>query len=144
MKNIFKIHRKSPHRSNETPPPAAAATAASPSSPSTSVLSPSCASDHGAAPHASTAATPSQQSPNPAEETARPPPGDRQEYFSSEEEFQMQLALAISASKEEVGNDPDSDQIRAAKLVSLGRHGMDQVREQGTADSLSRRYWVSF
>ncbi|EHA8591238.1 putative Serine/threonine-protein kinase EDR1 [Cocos nucifera] len=143
MKNIFKIHRKSPHRSNETPPSAAAtaAAAASPSSLSTSALSSSCASDHRAAPHASPPATPSQPSPSPAAEAARPPPGDRQDYFSSEEEFQVQLALAISASKEEFRNDPDGDHVRAAKLLSLGRHGMDQDREEGIADSLSRRYW---
>ncbi|XP_008797028.1 serine/threonine-protein kinase EDR1-like [Phoenix dactylifera] len=131
MKNIFKIHRKGPHRSNENPSPPAAA---SPASPLTSSLSPSCASDHRAAAHASTAATPSQPSPYPAAETARPPPGDRQEYFSSSsEEFQVQLALAISASKEEFRNDPDG-------VPSLGRHGMDQDQEEGTADSLSRQY----
>ncbi|XP_008813796.4 serine/threonine-protein kinase EDR1 isoform X2 [Phoenix dactylifera] len=142
MKNIFKIHKRNPHRSNEIPPSSAAA-----ASPSPAALSPSCASDHRAAAHA-TGASPSPPSPSPAAEAARPTTeaarptaGDRQDYFSSEEEFQVQLALAISASKEDFRDDPDGDQIRAAKLLSLGGHRMDQKREDGTADSLSRRYW---
>lgn len=55
----------------------------------------------------------------------------------------MQLALAISASNTEFTGDLDGDQIRAAKLLSLGRDRIDQDREEGTAESLSRRYWVS-
>ncbi|KAG0460056.1 hypothetical protein HPP92_023184 [Vanilla planifolia] len=64
------------------------------------------------------------------------------DYFSSEEEFQMQLALAISASNSEFREDPDGDQIRAATLLSLGTHRIDRGRQDdGTAESLSRRYW---
>lgn len=55
----------------------------------------------------------------------------------------MQLALAISASNSESRDDLDGDQIRAAKLLSLGKDRIDQDREEGTAESLSRRYWVS-
>ncbi|XP_020571165.1 serine/threonine-protein kinase EDR1-like [Phalaenopsis equestris] len=55
-------------------------------------------------------------------------------------EFQVQLALAISASKSEFREDPDGDQIRAAKLLSLGTR--DQGRqEEGAAQLLSQRYW---
>ncbi|XP_010917753.1 serine/threonine-protein kinase EDR1 [Elaeis guineensis] len=142
MKNIFKIHKKNPHRSNEIAPSSASAASATATaaSPSPAALSPSCASDHRAAAQG-TGATPSPPSPSPPAEAARPTTGDRQDYFSSEEEFQVQLALAISASKEEFRADPDGDQIRAAKLLSLGGHRMDQDREDGTADSLSRRYW---
>ncbi|KAI0524930.1 hypothetical protein KFK09_004320 [Dendrobium nobile] len=65
---------------------------------------------------------------------------ERVDYFSSEEEFQVQLALAISASKSEFREDPDGDQIRAAKLLSLGTR--DQGRkEEGAAELLSQRYW---
>ncbi|KAG1333985.1 putative serine/threonine-protein kinase EDR1 [Cocos nucifera] len=140
MKNIFKIHKKNPHRSNEIPSSSASAASGAAAPPSPAALSPSCASDHRAAAQG-TGATPSPPSPSPAVEAARPTTGDRQDYFSSEEEFQVQLALAISASKEEFRADPDGDQIRAAKLLSLGGHRMDQDREDGTADSLSRRYW---
>jgi hypothetical protein len=59
----------------------------------------------------------------------------------SEEEFQMQLAMALSASNSDGVGDLDGDQIRKAKLMSLDRHGAH--RDDGhTAESLSRRYWV--
>lgn len=69
---------------------------------------------------------------------------ERANYFLEEEEFQVHLALAISASNSEHREDPDGDQIRAATLLSLGK---DQngaaTEEQGTAEALSRQYWVS-
>ena len=133
MKHIFKIKRH-PHRSNEIPAPAAAA--ASSSAPSTSTVSPSCATDHRAA----ASLTPPSPSEPPRSAAAA---DDRQDYLSSEEEFQMQLALAISASNSEFRGDLDGDQIRAAKLLSRGRDRIEQGREEGTAESLSRRYWVS-
>ncbi|WOK99183.1 serine/threonine-protein kinase EDR1 [Canna indica] len=136
MKHIFKIKRN-PHRSNEIPSPSAAAPAATPPSPS-SAVAPSCASDHRAA---AAATAPSPSPPSPAEPPRSTAADDRQDYFSSEEEFQVQLALAISASNSEFRGDLDGDQIRAAKLLSLGRDRSDQDREEGTAESLSRRYW---
>ncbi|GLT90454.1 hypothetical protein SLE2022_083860 [Rubroshorea leprosula] len=63
------------------------------------------------------------------------------DYMLSEEEFQVQLALAISASNLE---DPEKDQIRAATLLSLGgHHQMDTGgdREVVPAEDLSRHYW---
>lgn len=67
------------------------------------------------------------------------------DYFSSEEEFQVQLAMAISASDSELLEDPHNHQIRAATLLSLGKHHHDRSRKavDTTAGSLSRRYWVS-
>ena len=67
-------------------------------------------------------------------------------YYSSEKEFQVQLALAISASNSEFRDDPEKDQIRAATLLSLGGHRRDLVRdkEEVSAETLSRQYWVSF
>ncbi|XP_020104386.1 serine/threonine-protein kinase EDR1 [Ananas comosus] len=138
MKNLFKIKR--PHRSNEIPSSSSPSPSPLPSpspSPSPSSLAPSCGSDHRAAAPSSSAAMVSPTSKPPAEEAA----GNRQDYFSSEEEFQMQLALAISASNSDYRGDPDGDQIRAAQLLSLGSHRIDQDREVGTAESLSRRYW---
>jgi hypothetical protein len=65
----------------------------------------------------------------------------------SEEEFQMQLAMALSASNSDLLGDRDGDQIRDAKLMSLaaGDHRFRAAgRDDGhTAESLSRRYWVS-
>ncbi|KNA14796.1 hypothetical protein SOVF_104290 [Spinacia oleracea] len=65
------------------------------------------------------------------------------DYFSSEEEFQMQLALAISASNSEFRDDPENDQIRAATLLSLGRsNSIDKGRDkEASGEALSRRFW---
>ncbi|GAV64229.1 Pkinase_Tyr domain-containing protein/EDR1 domain-containing protein [Cephalotus follicularis] len=72
---------------------------------------------------------------------------NRTDYMSSEEEFQMQLALAISASNSEFGNDTEKDQIRAATLLSLGgtqhnqHHRIDADGGEVDAESLARQYW---
>ena len=60
----------------------------------------------------------------------------------SEEEFQMQLAMALSASNSDFVGDRDGDQIRDAKLMSLGAGGAAGRDDGHTAESLSRRYWV--
>lgn len=143
MKHIFKkLHIGSnhdPNRSNETLAPAQ-----SPVSSSSDQRVSSSQTASVAPPSPST-------SPSPVSSAAAPAPiavdacgGD---YFSSEEEFQMQLALAISASNSEFrGNDPENDQIRAATLLSLGSHqrgdsGRD--RAEVSAETQSRQYWVS-
>ncbi|XP_039116628.1 serine/threonine-protein kinase EDR1-like [Dioscorea cayenensis subsp. rotundata] len=62
----------------------------------------------------------------------------------SEEEYQVQLALVISNSefRDDPDPDPDRDQIRAVKLLSLGKQRMDPIREEDvSADVLSRQYW---
>ncbi|KAH7665977.1 Non-specific serine/threonine protein kinase protein [Dioscorea alata] len=46
----------------------------------------------------------------------------------SEEEYQLQLLLPILDS--EFRDDPDRDQIRVAKLLSLGKQQMDPIREE--------------
>ncbi|KAG9451981.1 hypothetical protein H6P81_004885 [Aristolochia fimbriata] len=123
MKHIFKkLHFGSshdPNRSNEVP--------------SASSTSPTCASDHRTAASANAPPSPS-SAPGPA------PAVPRTDYFSSEEEFQVQLAMAISASNSEFRDDPDTDQIRAATLLSLGRQNSGRQREE-TAEAMSRRYW---
>lgn len=140
MKHIFKkLHIGSnhePHRSNETP------------------SSPPYTSDHRTAP-ANLPASPPSTSSSPASTvtgaTISSPANNsnsRTDYFSSEEEFQVQLALAISASNSEFRDDPEKDQIRAATLLSLGgnnHHRIDVGREKGeaAAEALSRQYWVS-
>eukprot|EP01018_Ginkgo_biloba_P017163 Gb_40235 [translate_table: standard] len=59
-------------------------------------------------------------------------------YF--EEEYQVQLALAISASNTENRYDPESLQIKAAKRISLGR---SPSPGNTPAEFLAHRYWVS-
>lgn len=71
---------------------------------------------------------------------------NRSDYISSEEEYQVQLALAISASNSQSSEDPEKHQIRAATLLSLGsNHRMESRRDSSevVAQRLSRQYWVS-
>ncbi|CAN6714896.1 unnamed protein product [Malus baccata var. baccata] len=149
MKHIFKkLHIGSNHdptRSNE-----AAAAAAS----SSSVASPSCASDHRTASgqiSGNAPASPSSSSPTPAGTVAAGGGGtvesttvNRSDFMMSEEEYQVQLALAISASNSNFRDDPEKDQIRAATLLSLGGNPIDSSRDkvEAAAETLSRHYWV--
>lgn len=60
-----------------------------------------------------------------------------------EEEFQVQLALAISASDPDSREDPETAQIDAAKRISLG--GSASVTDnQALVKFLSPRYWVRY
>ncbi|XP_061348416.1 serine/threonine-protein kinase EDR1-like [Gastrolobium bilobum] len=133
MKNIFKkLHigtnnNHDPNRSNEIP-----ATSVSSSSSSSS----SCATDNRTL-SGSSPATHSSSLPSTAAPVASSPANavvNRQDYFSSEEEFQVQLALAISASN----SDFPADRTR----LSLGGHRIDSTRnDDGVAEALSRQYW---
>ncbi|CAN1245294.1 Serine/threonine-protein kinase EDR1 [Linum grandiflorum] len=140
MKHIFKkLHIGSsshePHnRSN-------ASTVAAPSSPPPASSSPATAETTAAV----TATTPTTLQSPPVNGGGNTGGAD---YFSSEEEFQMQLALAISASSnsESGRDDREKDQIRAATLLSLGgnrHHSMDVTGHKGeaAAESLSRQFW---
>lgn len=90
------------------------------------------------------------------------PVNRQQDYYSSEEEYQVQLALALSVSNSvsgvNGGDYSESDQIRAVKLLSLGQHNnssntntnTDTVVDNTTshhhdvaavAHRLSRQYW---
>uniref|UniRef100_A0A7N0TLR2 non-specific serine/threonine protein kinase n=1 Tax=Kalanchoe fedtschenkoi TaxID=63787 RepID=A0A7N0TLR2_KALFE len=71
---------------------------------------------------------------------------DRAEEFSFlEEEFQVQLALAISASDPSGSTDPESLQIKEAKRISLGCSAVTSVASSEDGESgvefLSLRYW---
>lgn len=96
-------------------------------------------------------AAPQQQPPSPARTAAASasssPPAAEEDFISQEEEYQMQLAMAlsVSASVSDAGGagDPDGEQIRKAKLMSLGRGNPGAAGDQGgggTAESLSRQY----
>jgi sterile alpha motif and leucine zipper-containing kinase AZK len=58
-----------------------------------------------------------------------------------EEEFQMQMALAISASDPDSREDPETAQINAAKRISLGC-AAPVPDSQAVVKFLSLRYWV--
>ncbi|BFG18147.1 hypothetical protein CerSpe_044210 [Prunus speciosa] len=62
------------------------------------------------------------------------------DYNFLEEEFQVQLALAISASDPDSRDDPDSAQIDAAKRISLGCPAT-VTDTQAPFEILSLRYW---
>ncbi|KAJ6382715.1 hypothetical protein OIU77_031196 [Salix suchowensis] len=64
------------------------------------------------------------------------------DFNSLEEEFQMQLALAISASDPDSIQDAESAQIDAAKRISLRSSPVVPVNDaESLAESLSLRYW---
>ncbi|XP_077210097.1 putative serine/threonine-protein kinase SIS8 [Tasmannia lanceolata] len=67
---------------------------------------------------------------------------DAVDFNFFEEEFQVQLALAISASDPNTTReDPESFQIKAAKQISLGR-SPSAPDEDSLVDFLSLRYWT--
>ncbi|KAK4277346.1 hypothetical protein QN277_015359 [Acacia crassicarpa] len=67
--------------------------------------------------------------------------GDKGTGFNLlEEEFQLQLALAISASDPDVRKDPESAQIDAAKQMSLGS-AASVTDTEGLVQFQSLRYW---
>jgi hypothetical protein len=149
MKSLFKSKIRWQHRSNDPASPSGQPQpqpqqALGPPSPSPS------SSPSSAAPlSVSTAATSSPSSPPSAAATptgagaAAGAGAAGEDYIASEEEFQMQLAMALSASSNsDCVGDLDGEQIRKAKLISLDRFAAH--RDEGhTAESLSRRYWVS-
>ncbi|RLM80492.1 serine/threonine-protein kinase EDR1 [Panicum miliaceum] len=58
-----------------------------------------------------------------------------------EEDYQVRLALAISASDHAGLVDADSVQIRAAELISLGGAAAGAGHDRSPAEALSARYW---
>ncbi|KAJ6876981.1 serine/threonine-protein kinase EDR1 isoform X2 [Populus alba x Populus x berolinensis] len=139
MKHIFKKlhigsnHESSPNRtSNET-----ATSASSPPS--------SGSSDQRTSATINSPASPPLTSPSPATTVQPSAISNLTDYFTSEEEFQVQLALAISASNSEFRDDTEKDQIRAATLLSLGggNNRVDVDREKGEekVEDMSRYYW---
>lgn len=144
MKHIFKkLHIGSNHDPNRS------------SDSSIPVTSPSCSSDHRAASSsqqsgnspASPSSAPSSTAPVTVSTTGTTTPSsttaNRSDYMSSEEEFQFQLALAISASNSEFRDDPEKDQIRAATLLSLDNQRVESERDkvEAAAGALSKHYW---
>ncbi|KAJ6996181.1 serine/threonine-protein kinase EDR1-like [Populus alba x Populus x berolinensis] len=142
MKHIFKkLHKGSNNESSPNRTSNDTATSASTPPPPP----PSCSSDHRAAGTGNSPENPPSTSPSPAT-TAQPFAfGNRTDYFASEEDFQVQLALAISASNSEFRDDTEKDQIRAATLLSLGgennRIDVDREKGEGKVEDLSRYYW---
>ncbi|XVE89824.1 hypothetical protein DITRI_Ditri20bG0025400 [Diplodiscus trichospermus] len=150
MKHIFKkLHIGSNHEPNRT--------STNDTSPSPS---PSCATDHQHTMSGNSAASPSTIATSSSPMTTMTVPvsssvglstpsstavtkNRASDYMLSEEEFQIQLALAISASNSE---DPEKDQIREANLLSFGSHhqmdlGLGRDNGDVAAEVLARHYW---
>ncbi|XP_017977303.1 PREDICTED: serine/threonine-protein kinase EDR1 [Theobroma cacao] len=150
MKHIFKkLHIGSSHEPNRT--------AINDTSPSPSA---SCATDHQQTMSGNSPGSPSTTSMSSSPVTTTTVPvstsmglstqtptlaanNRASDYMLTEEEFQVQLALAISASNSE---DPEKDQIRAATLLSLGSHhrmdlGLGRDKDDVAAEVLARQYW---
>ncbi|KAM0826784.1 hypothetical protein ACQ4PT_068637 [Festuca glaucescens] len=135
MKNLFKSKIKWQHRSNDPAPSSSSSSSQQQPPPTSPASSPSGTAPSLSSPAASAAAT---------TPTAAAGGGGGEDYMYSEEEFQMQLAMALSASNSDFVGDRDGDQIRDAKLMSLGggdRFGAAGRDDGHTAESLSRRYW---
>ncbi|KAL9259688.1 Serine/threonine-protein kinase EDR1-like protein [Drosera capensis] len=156
MKHIFKKLHKSYDTTNTTNPNRI--------SPNETLISPSTqssaqSSSNQSNPQSTTSTSQSfadQSNPTPPP-PANPPPQPAapaittatEDYFLTEEEFQVQLALAISASSNTESDREEDDQIRAATLLSLGgekgRRKGDEVGGVGvgvvSGEALSRRYW---
>ncbi|KAI9098949.1 hypothetical protein K1719_024716 [Acacia pycnantha] len=147
MKNIFKrLHIGShhdPNRSHEAPPSSSSAVN-SQSGVSDLCITPPVQNSGTSMPSPPSSSPSPSPAPPPAGSTSTPQPAQSnlQDYFSSEEEFQVQLALAISASNSEFRDDPEKDQIRAATLLSLGGHRTHcATNKDHEAEALSRQYW---
>ncbi|KAL3843986.1 hypothetical protein ACJIZ3_001389 [Penstemon smallii] len=120
MKHIFKKLHHHPNRSNETP--------SQPPPPP----SPSCSSSDNR-PATTASASPSSDYNNSPETNRQQQQIHQQDYYASEEEYQVQLALALSVSssgQDSCLNDPDKDPIRPVGAP-----------DNASADLLSRRYW---
>ncbi|XP_047339326.1 serine/threonine-protein kinase EDR1 isoform X2 [Impatiens glandulifera] len=137
MKHIFKkLHKGTNHDPNRSNDP-----------PATTSVSPSSTSDSRPVSGQSSSQSPVSLSSGAATETSPSPQlavsaVNRQDYYSSEEDYQLQLALALSVSGPESRQDPENDQLHSATLLSLERHRTDTVRERDdAADLLSRQYW---
>ncbi|CAK9187175.1 unnamed protein product [Ilex paraguariensis] len=147
MKHIFKkLHH---NRSNDTPPLTASSSSLllSGSSDTRTTSSGQTSGQPPASP--STSSSPSTATvPVTAANSLTTSAVNRQDYFSSEEEYQVQLALALSVSSgHDARDDSEKDQIRAATFLSLGGQNRgDTVRERGeaAADLLSRQYWLVY
>lgn len=128
MKHIFKKLHHQPNRSNETPQPPPPQSPTSSSSSSDSRATTSSSSN---APTTAAGALGSSASHDSSGDTNRP----QQDYYSSEEEYQVQLALALSASS--------SGQVSAFREKALIRNVVAADNAITAAEILSRRYWVS-
>ncbi|VFQ94402.1 unnamed protein product [Cuscuta campestris] len=141
MKNIFKKKTHHPNRSNnETPQPSSSSSS---SSALTSPSSPASSSDHRASQSPSTAsATPAVPAQVPGGGT--PSVSRQHDYYASEEDYQIQLALALSVSSSQA-EEPFRCDVDSGKGQILGgaRYGAESARdrEEAAADLQSRHYW---
>ncbi|XP_059312162.1 serine/threonine-protein kinase EDR1 isoform X1 [Lycium ferocissimum] len=139
MKHIFKkLHH--PNRSNDT----VQSTSSSPVSSSSSSPSTSSATDH------RNSSSVSQSPSNPPSTAAAasspsniPTINRQQDYYTSEEEYQVQLALALSVSSSQSQDSSFPCVDVNSTNGQIGRTAADLARdrEDAAADLLSRQYW---
>ncbi|XP_031249412.1 serine/threonine-protein kinase EDR1 [Pistacia vera] len=129
MKHIFKkLHIGSNHEPNRT---------------NETLTSTSCSTDQGRT--SSSAAPPSPSTSSPVSSPVPVSNSSVTDFMSSEEEFQLQLAMAISVSNTE--DLSEKDQIRAATMFSLNNNNNNWRSDIGSnkadvaAEVLSRQYW---
>ncbi|CAH9094942.1 unnamed protein product [Cuscuta europaea] len=139
MKNIFKKKPHHPNRSNETPQPSSSSTVlTSSSSPSSAHQRESSTSQHPQSP-----STASSTSAAAAPLTARGAPAinPQHDYYASEEDYQIQLALALSVSSSHA--EESSFDSGKGQILGGGRYSAESAREreEAAADFLSSRYW---
>ncbi|CAA2962981.1 serine threonine- kinase EDR1 [Olea europaea subsp. europaea] len=134
MKHIFKKLHHHPNRSNEipqstappqSPPPAASDNRASPSTTTPSAAATSTSSD---------ASNNNNNKNSNNNNTGTSNRQQQQDYYASEEEYQVQLALALSVSSSDRNPAPDNDPTRSSLFRS------DDL-DLAAADLLSRHYW---
>ncbi|MCD7456362.1 Serine/threonine-protein kinase edr1 [Datura stramonium] len=155
MKHIFKkLHH--PNRSNDAQSTSSAVSSSSPAAGVSSSSSQSCATDHRNS--SSVAQSPSSPSTISSASTAAaaaapvcaggggniPTINRQQDYYTSEEEYQVQLALALSVSSSQAQDSFPSDVNSSnGQILGGGRSAVDLARdrEDAAADLLSRQYW---
>ncbi|RLN09479.1 serine/threonine-protein kinase EDR1 [Panicum miliaceum] len=124
-------HRRSGHPASAAtatpPPPLVVAAAGAPEPPEPAGATPAAAAS------AAVAAVPAAGEPRGLEAEAA--------TTRLEEDYQVRLALAISASDHAGLVDADSVQIRAAELISLGGAAAGAAHDRSPAEALSARYW---
>ncbi|KAL2491818.1 Serine/threonine-protein kinase EDR1 [Abeliophyllum distichum] len=139
MKHIFKKLHHHPNRSNEIPQ-----SPTPPQSPAPPQSPPCAASDNRASPSttipsAATTSTSSDTSSNNNNRNTNNNTGNsnrqqQQDYYASEEEYQVQLALALSVSSSDRDFSPDNDPTRSFLF-------RNDDSDLAAADLLSRHYW---
>ncbi|CAH9148686.1 unnamed protein product, partial [Cuscuta epithymum] len=139
MKNIFKKKPHHPNRSNESPQPSSSSTVlTSSSSPPSAHQRESSTSQH---PQSPSTASSTSAAAAPVAAAGAPAINPQHDYYASEEDYQIQLALALSVSSSHA-EEPSFDSGKG-QILGGGRYSAESARdrEEAAADFLSSHYW---